>query len=748
MSSGLLNISISGLNAAQNGLLTTSHNIANASTPGYNRQTIVQGTNIPQFTGSGYIGNGASVTNIKRVYDAFLSGQVLTAQTTASQLQTYSSQINRIDNLLADQSAGLSPVLQSYFSALSTAAANPASLAARQSVISTAESLTGRFQTLDDQFQQIRNGVNSQIRTSVGTINSLSTQIASINQQIAASPSSNGQQLPNDLLDQRDQLIADLNQQVRVTTHVESNGSLSVFIGTGQPLVVDAQHYQLNAVADQEDISNVQIGLSIPGSGVVSIPESLINGGVLGGLLNYRSQTLDAAQNGLGRIALALSTQLNAQHQLGQDLNGNLGGNLFNPIALSTLPAPANTGTGALSANITVSDYQVTFSAGAYNITRQSDGSNLGAFATLPQLVDGVQISLNAGTPANGDSFLISPSAQAGARVTALASNTGTATLDSSGSNLQTLTDSDYRLALTGVNTFSLIRLSDNQAWTGTGASQAAALADALAQAGPQGFAASLSGTVNVGDSFLLRPTRNAARDISLAISDPRLLALAAPLRTAASSGNQGSATISAGVVSNTGNLPTSTQSLVFHPASTGPVLPDRLQGFPAGSVVTITPNGGQPTTYSIAATTDPVPYTSGATVSFNGVSFTISGTPRDGDTFTVGPNPSGVADSRNAVLLGNLQISSTMMDGSANFQGAYAQLVADVGNKAREINVRLDAQNKLVQESEDAIQSNSGVNLNEEAANLLRYQQAYQASAKIINIAGRLFDQLLELGR
>jgi flagellar hook-associated protein 1 len=361
--------------------------------------------------------------------------------------------------------------------------------------------------------------------------------------------------------------------------------------------------------------------------------------------------------------------------------------------------------------------------------------------------VDGVQISLGSGAPANGDSFLVSPSAQAGARVTALASNTGTATLDSSGSNLQTLTDSDYRLALTGVNTFSLIRLSDNQAFTGTGASQAAALADVLAQAGPQGFAASLSGTVNVGDSFLLRPTRNAARDISLAISDPRRLALAAPLRTAALSGNQGSATISAGVVSNTGNLPTSTQSLVFHPASTGPVLPDRLQGFPSGSVVTVTPPGGQPATYTITATTDPVPYTSGATVSFNGVAFTINGTPRDGDTFTVGPNPSGVSDSRNAVLLGNLQISNTLLDGSGNFQSAYAQLVADVGNKAREINVRLDAQNKLVQEGEDAIQSNSGVNLDEEAANLLRYQQAYQASAKIINIAGKLFDQLLTLG-
>jgi flagellar hook-associated protein 1 FlgK len=301
---------------------------------------------------------------------------------------------------------------------------------------------------------------------------------------------------------------------------------------------------------------------------------------------------------------------------------------------------------------------------------------------------------------------------------------------------------------LTSANTFSLTRLSDNQVWVGTGASQAAAFADVMTQAGPQGFSANLAGAVSVGDSFLLRPTRDAARDISLAISDPRLLALAAPLRTGAATANAGTATISAGVVTDTGNLPTSNLSLVFHPASTGPVQPDRLQGFPAGSTVTVTPPGGQPTTYTITATTDPVPYTSGADISFNGISLTITGRPVDGDTFTVGPNPAGIADSRNAVLLGGLQTSNTVLDGSTNFQGAYALLVADVGNKAREINVRLDAQNTLVQEGEDAIQSNSGVNLDEEAANLLRYQQAYQASAKIIGIADKLFNQLLQLGQ
>jgi flagellar hook-associated protein 1 FlgK len=848
MSSGLLNISTTGLYAAQAGLLTTSHNISNVSTPGYNRQVIEQTSNFPLYSGIGYIGQGTNVSNIKRVYDNFLGTQVLGAQTTASQLGTYAAQISRVDNLLGDASAGLSPTLQSYFSAVSAAAANPSSLAARQSALSSAQALTGQFQTLNDQLSQMRNGVNSQIRTEVTTINSISAQVAALNRQIGDAHNGDTQQLPNDLLDQRDQLVSDLNKEVRINTHLESNGSMSIFFGTGQPLVVGTQNYQLAVLADPEDSTNLQIGLNVPGSGISMIPESLVNGGVLGGLLNYRSQTLDSAQNGLGRIALAFATSMNSQHQLGQDMNGNLGGNLFQPIALTTLGASTNKGNAALTAGVTVSDYKVTYNGGLYSINRQSDNTNLGSFGSLPQLVDGVQIGLRAGTPANGDSFLVAPSAPDGQRVTAMATNTGSAQLESSGSNLQTMTDSDYRLVMTAANTFSLTRLSDNQQWNGVGASQAGALADALSQAGPQGFSLNLSGTMQVGDSFLVRPTRDAARDITVAISDPRLLALGTPLRTGIASSNAGSATISegsvkstatqlsapfnvgyeastnsltgfptgstvkvgiqiftvtsstmrvpytaganislngvgvaisgapadgdsftinpppaastaaatnsgsgaiaAGVVSSSASLPASAISLTFRPATISPVQPDRLQGFPVGSSVTITPPGGLPTSYVVSAATDTVPYISGADISFNGMSFSISGSPVDGDSFTLGPNPSGIADSRNATLLGGLQTSNTMLGGSANFQTAYAQVVADVGNKAREVNVRLAAQQNLVQQGEDAIQSNSGVNLDEEAANLMRYQQAYQASAKVMSIADKLFGQLLTLGQ
>ncbi|MCK9284397.1 MAG: flagellar hook-associated protein FlgK [Rhodocyclaceae bacterium] len=848
MASGLLNVSVSGLNVAQMGLLTTSHNIANASTPGYNRQTIVQTTNTPMFTGAGFVGQGANVETVKRVYSAFLAGQVQTAATTAASLETYSQQIAQIDNLLADPSAGLSPAMQEFFSAVGAAAANPSSLAGRQAMLSAAQVMTSRFQSLDQQLTAIRDGTNEQIRAEVGTINSYVSQIAGINQQIVLAQATDGNQPANDLQDQRDQLLADLNKHIQVTSHLESDGSYSVFFGSGQPMVIGTQSYQLAALADREDLANLQVGLVLPGSPTIPIPESLVAGGTLGGLLNFRSITLDSAQNSLGRIAVALASDFNAQHALGQDLGGAVGGNFFRPITLSTLGAPANAGGAVLSANVTVSDYTVSYGATGYTITRLSDDSDLGTFSSLPQVVDGLRISLAAGTPNVGDSFLIHPDSPAGQRSTSFASNTGSAALDSTGSNIQSLAVSDYRLVLTGANAFSLERLSDHRVWTGVGASQTTALADLMAQASPLGFDLSLSGTMQAGDSFLLRPTRFAARDMGLAISDARSIALAVPIRTSSGLSNAGTATISAGAVSDTSvklaapfsiayeqssnsftgfpvgatvvangqtykvtgptmriaytagsnislngvgiaisgvpadgdsftinppptasiaagtnagtgaiaagtvtstsSLPAQNITLTFQQATAVPARPDRMTGLPVGTVVTVTPIGGRPVTYTISSISDYVPYTSGATVAFNGLSVAITGTPVHGDTFTVGPNASGVSDNRNAALLGALQSHNTMADATATYQTVYSQMVSEVGNKAREVEVKLTAQQNLVDQGATAVASLSGVNLDEEAANLLKYQQAYQASAKIIDISGRLFDQLLTLGR
>ncbi len=213
-----------------------------------------------------------------------------------------------------------------------------------------------------------------------------------------------------------------------------------------------------------------------------------------------------------------------------------------------------------------------------------------------------------------------------------------------------------------------------------------------------------------------------------MALTDARSIAAAAPIRTAASNGNSGTGAISAGSV----NAPP-------------PVNANLTQ------TVTITFNN-PPTTFDVAGTGTGNPagvaYTAGGSISYNGWTVQIGGTPAAGDVFTISANSAGVADNRNALLLAGLQTGKTLAGGTASYQSAYAQIVSDVGNKTREIQVTATAQESVVKQAEEAQQSLSGVNLDEEAANLLRYQQAYQASGKMIEIADKLFNTLLELGR
>lgn len=640
MGSSVFNIGVSGLAAAQAGLLTTGHNISNASTPGFNRQQIVQSTNTPQFTGAGYFGQGTNVTTVQRVYNQFLASQTLSAQTRLSELNAYADQIRQVDGLLADPSAGLSTALNDFFRGVHEVAANPASIPARQSMLSMAQALVGRFQSVDGRLNEIRDGVDTQLASTVADINSYTTQIAALNQRIILAQAAGPGQPANDLLDQRDQLIAQLNQQVRVTTLTESDGSLSVFVGNGQAVVVGAQSYGLATMQSGEDASRMTVGITLASGGTAALPEAMLSGGTLGGLLAFRRESLDTAQNALGRIALGLAETFNAQHRLGQDLTGALGGNFFTAPAPQVITPnnPPNGGTAAIgvavasAANLTTSDYRLTANGGGnYTLVRLSDSTTVFSATVLPQTVDGLTISL-------------------------------------------------------------------------------------------------ASGAANAGDSFLIQPTRAAAHDIAVALTDARSIAAAAPIRTAASNGNSGTGAIGAGSV----NAPP-------------PVNANLTQ------TVTITFNN-PPTTFDVAGTGTGNPagvaYTAGGSISYNGWTVQIGGTPAAGDVFTISANSAGVADNRNALLLAGLQTGKMLAGGTASYQSAYAQIVSDVGNKTREIQVTATAQESVVKQAEEAQQSLSGVNLDEEAANLLRYQQAYQASGKMIEIADKLFNTLLELGR
>jgi len=665
---------VSGLNAAQAGILTTSHNISNASTPGFNRQEIVQGTAVPMLTGSGFQGQGTNIQTIKRIYDQFLGRQVLGAEAGAAEMDSYLAQIKQIDDLLADPTAGLSPAMADFFKGVQDVAANPASIPSRQSMLSAAQSLVARFQSLDQRMTEIRDGTNSQIMGQVTAINTYSSQLAEINQRIILAQAGNQTQAPNDLLDQRDQMLKDLNKLIRVSTLSQGDGSFNIFIGNGQPLVVGTQSYQMLAVAAKDDPERIVVAMKGAGGATLMLPESQIAGGSLGGLVAFRSQTLDAAQNSLGRVAITLAQNFNDQHKLGIDLTGALGKDFFSLSTPAVFSNALNTGTGVPTASIdqaTVaqlmsSDYQIKFvGANNYQLTRLAD-NQVQTFTTLPQTVDGIAITLGAWAPI-------------------------------------------------------------------------------------------------AGDSALIQPTRQGAKNIGMAFSDARLIAAAAPVRTAAALTNTGTGSIDAGTVVDVSNP----AFAVFN--ATSQLVKPLLVKF-----------DNPPTTYTIYDNTNPavpvvresgIPYIAGSAVFptpgvlpllpsppgaapiDDGYRIKISGTPAAGDKFTVDGNKNGVSDNRNAMLLGALQTGTTM-NGSAttgptaSYQSAYSQIVSAVGSKANEVAAIGTSQQSLVDHATQSLQSISGVNLDEEAANLLRYQQAYQASAKILATAAKVFDEILALGR
>ncbi|CAH1904224.1 Flagellar hook-associated protein flgK [Candidatus Nitrotoga sp. HW29] len=636
MGIGIFGSGVSALNAAQIGLSTTEHNIANVNTPGFNRQEVVLGTRLAQATGAGFIGQGVNVNSVKRIYNEFLSNQVMQGQAQASQLETYANQIGQINNLLADPDAGLSPALQEFFSAINNVASSPESQAARQSMLGSAESLVSRFQSLNQRMSDINSSINGQITSSVTAINSYAQQIASMNKNIVLAQAAFNGQAPNDLLDQRDQLISQLNQEIKTNVVKQSDGSFNVFIGAGQSLVVGEQVNTLQAVQSLSDPSRIDVAYR-SGASVIRLQQNSLQGGNMGGLLAFRNESLDVEQNALGRVAMVLADTFNQQHKLGQDLNGALGGNFFAQPVPAVNSNVANTGNATVSASVvssaalTGSDYTLRFNGGtAYTLTRLSDNT-VTAFATLPQTVDGLTITTTAGAVA--------------------------------------------------------------------------------------------------GDSYTIRPTVNGARDIAVTISDPSRIAASVPIRTNASLANIGSGRISEGTVDATLPVNANLQqpvSIVFDsPPTTFTVTGVGVPGSPVAGVT----------------------YTAGTAITYNGWSMQITGAPVAGDTFTVASNTNAAADNRNALLLASLQTKNTVAGGTASYQGAYAQLVSQVGNKTRELETISSAQTSMVNQLIQTQQSVSGVNLDEEAANLIRYQRAYQAAGKAIQIAGTLFDTLLSLG-
>ncbi|NOX92390.1 MAG: flagellar hook-associated protein FlgK [Gammaproteobacteria bacterium] len=547
----MLSTAVSGLQAFQRNLVTIGNNISNVNTEGFSRQSVELAARAPNAASNGFIGTGVNVVTVQRVYNQFLFDQVVSRNSAFNQLDTLQTMASGIDELLSNDDVGLNPVIQNFFNALQDVANDPTSIPARQVLISEAAILSNRFQSFDQRFENLNDSVNSQLMVTTAEVNNIASSIAGLNKDIVLQQSLAGGQPPNSLLDQRDRLVSQLSELISVNTNESSDGSLNVFIGNGQTLVLGGEARTLSTVRNEFDLSRLEVSFDT-GTTSFSISGQL-NGGKIGGLLAFRENVLDPVQDSMGRIAIGLVSAINVQHQLGDDINGNPGGLFFNDI-VSTSPEVLS-----------------------------STGNNLASGT--------VSVAIN-------DTNLIQAS--------------------------------EYRLNYDGA-TFSLTRLADN-----TVVDSGFTVTDFPRTVTSDGITLSLTGGVSAGDSFLIRPVRNGAGDIGVAISSAAEFAGAA-------SGN-------------------------------------------------------------------------------------------------------ALGDNSNVLALAALQSQKVMGGSTENFQSAYARLVSEVGMGTREATVNANAQRSLLDRAMESQQAVSGVNLDEEAANLLKFQQAYQAAAQVIRISDDIFQTLLSV--
>jgi flagellar hook-associated protein 1 FlgK len=616
----------SALIAFQRMLATTSHNVANASTPGFSRQRALLGTRGGQDVGPGYVGAGTQINRIERIADGFVSSRLRDSASELGRLSQLSSLAGRIDRLVSDRATGVAVPLSDFLDAAQSLSAQPASAAARSDFLGKAEVLAARFRAIDGRLDAMVDESSRRADALVSEINTDIQEIARLNEEIVRALAVGSNAPPNDLLDARDVAVQRLSGRIGVTVAEQDGGAFNVFTTTGQALVVGRTTSTLAATADPYDPARRELSLSTP-SGTVLLGTSGM-GGELGGLLDFSRNVLDPAQERLGRLAAAFVDAVNAQHREGVDYYGDLGGDLFAATPPQVAARSGNGGSGVFAASV-------------------ADAAAL----------DGEPIELTFD----------------GAAWTATTVRTGRV------------------LALGGSGTS----------------------ADPFVVAG---VSLVLSGTPAANDAFRLRPTSDAGGGLQVLVTDPNRLAAALPVRSSAAIGNLGAASIGVPAVLDATNA-----------ALRAPV---DIVFVDAGNY-TINGSG-------------PFPYTQGAPISFNGWQVAIQGPPVAGDAFRIEATPPRSSDNGNARLLAGIGREGLLDGGSVTMTDEIAGLTAEVGSSARRADLAREAQETIQAQAEAERESVSGVNLDEEAANLVRFQQAYQAAAQVIATADTVFQSLL----
>lgn len=680
----LFSIASSGVNASNKLLQTTSNNIANVNTEGYVREQTV-------FTNSNTQGAGRGTT--ERVINTFAQNQLRRDITAVGELEAFKQKASAIDNLLASEANALSTGLSKFFSALQTAADDPTNLASRQSVLGEAQGLLHRMSTSSDYLLAKEQELNLEFDAQVSQANELIQNIGDLNQKILSMQGASNDQ-PNTLLNERDKAINQLAEMMSIEVRENKNGTKAVNLSSGESVVLENGGFNIFELKTGADTGHKHLQLAFnmvdnqPQASVPITEDKL--GGSLGGLFRFRNEILSPAQRDIGQIAVAMADAVNEQNRLGMDMDMQLGGDIFRLPELTGL-------------NFDNSDNSLTM-AGRFTPGKGNEVTDADLKITVKS-VDG------AGAPLTFDVHMLNAD--------------GSAKLDENGAPV----------VYAGLST------------TAGGFTQIPGGLEIDFNAGSP---------YAVDDAFLLQPTKAIASDLSLATERPEDLAFASPLRVEAGSANLGDARVSAVNVTNTDYDVSAFDGAggIATPPSAGTEAPVKVVFTSATDFNVLDSSGNTLASATVGSNYNDLLKQAGFAADYPGYDFSLSGQPAAGDAFDLGYNTQGINDNTNAIKLaeiqkkGVVQLSTNAANQTRTLHDAYSSLVGRVGEKSATADVSLQAAEAMKEQSQSWFDSVSGVSLDEEAANLIRYQQSYAAAARILSTAQELFDTILAAAR
>ncbi len=701
-SADLFSIATSGVRASNKLLETTSHNIANVNTEGFVRERTRFDS---QLTG------GVDRGTTERVINVFAQNQLRRDTTQVGEFETYHQRSSVLDNVFASEANSLSSSMSRYFSSLQTASDQPTNMASRQLVLGEANAMVGQVTTLSNFLDDKERELNLEMDSLIDRSNSLIETIADLNAQIRVVQGNNPFDEPGTLKNERDSAILELAELMSIETRNNGTGDGSVMVNltSGESLVLEDGSFNLFQLSGDPDPNFRNLKLTSTGKPtVLRLPEINL-GGSVGGLFRYRDEILATSQRELGQIAMTMAVSMNEQNRLGMDFDQQLGSNIFS--------------------------------------TPEFQGMNFQDNSDLSLTMQG-RVAANGASLLTSADYLINidatTAASAGPPATPATVDFTVTLVNPDGSTVNDVDGNPVTQSYTGVEAASGV-------FTGVIGGLEVEFADGSSYA--------------ANDQFLLQPTKSTASSIEVVMTRPEDLALASPFRVESNINNLGDAQMTTSAVTNTivetslsdadasafdgagGFVAGTPASLVFNSESEFELFDES-----GNSLVVVSGVSNYSNLMEQAANDAGWPFT--AQTDFPGYDFSLQGVPVAGDSFEIAYNTNGINDNRNGLQLAALQNSDIILSNNnggsskVSFHEAYAGLVSTIGEKSASAEISLKAAEAMQTQSEGWFQSVSGVNLDEEAANLVKFQQTYQASARILSTAQSLFDTIFNSTR